>query len=42
MTPSDQPDFSGKVLTVNVDGATHRFTLVSPRFEMQAGRLFLR
>ncbi len=35
------PDFSGKCLSIKIEDSEHSFDLCNPKFELQAGKIFL-
>jgi len=41
MKEIDYPDFSDKCLSIRIEGSDHSFDLCNPKFELQAGKLFL-
>lgn len=41
MKENDYPDFSDKCLSIRIADSEHSFDLCNPKFEWQAGKLFL-
>jgi len=41
MNEIDYPDFTGKCLSIMISDSDHSFDLCNPKFELQAGKLFI-
>ncbi len=41
MNKDDYPDFSEKYLSIKISDSEHSFDLCNPKFEWQAGKLFI-